>query len=233
MRPAITATLRYHITGTLAIQATYAASKTTTGTATDTDYAEDNRTTSTYHADFDSDQGHIRQWNAQLGYTFLRATPCRLTLWLGYSTLNQQLYLLDNDGSTDPNLHSTYDTRWRGPLATLESRFNLSPRFFTVLSATYHHTDYRSQANWNSIESFNHPVSFEQTATGRRTTFTLAPTYACSSHLAIFLSATYTTANTNTGTDRLYLKSGDVPQTQFNGAKASAFQALAGLTIIF
>jgi len=231
--PAIHTQLRWHISRAIALQGAFSTTNTTRGTATDTDYLHDNRTTPTYQGYFDSDEGHTRQWQVQAGYSFLRRSVCRLTVWAGYSIYNQQVYLLDNDGSSDPNLHSSYDTRWRGPLATLESRFTFSPHFFTTLSATYHQTDYRSQANWNVIESFNHPLSFEQTAKGYRAAFSIAPQIACSSHLVIFLNGTYTAADMGTGVDKLYLKSGDIPQTQFNGAKGTAFRAVAGITVLF
>ena len=231
--PVIDARLRWHISPAIAIQGSFSASNTTRGTATDTDYQNDNRTTPIYHRDFDSNEGHTRQWQAQAGYSFLRRSVCRLTVWLGYGVYNQQVYLLDNDGSSDPGLRSTYDTRWRGLIGALESRFTLSPHFFTVLSATYHQTDYRSQANWNRIESFNHPLSFEQTAKGYRAVFSVAPHLVCSDHLTVFLDGTYTTADTDTGVDRLYLKNGDIPQTQFNGAKATAFRAMVGITVLF
>ena len=231
--PALSAQLRWHISNAIALQGSFSVSNTSRGTATDTDYLHDNRNTPIYEGNFDSDEGHTRQWQAMAGYSFLRRTVCRLTVWVGYGSYNQQVYLRDNDGSTDPGLHSSYDTRWRGPVVSLESRFTFSPRFFTVLSATYHYTDYRAQANWNRIESFNHPVSFEQTADGYRAAFSLAPHLVCSSRLVVFLNGTYTTADTGTGVDRLYLKTGDVPQTQFNGAKGTAFQAAVGITVLF
>jgi len=231
--PAFSAQLRWHLSPTIAVQGSFTGSTTTGGTATDTDYAEDNRKTPIYKGNFDSDKGYTRQWQIQAGYALLRRPVCRLTAWVGYSTYNQQVYLLDNDGSSDPDLHSSYNTRWRGPVATLESRFTLSPHFFTTLSATYHQTGYRSQADWNLIEDFNHPISFQQTAKGYRAAFSLTPHFACSARVAFFLNATYTTAHTGTGVDRVYLKNGNTQETQFNGAKGTAFRIGAGITVLF
>lgn len=199
----------------------------TTGKATDTDYAEDDRRSPVYHARLDSDEGNLLTLGLYGGYMVLP----HLAVFAGYTSQAESLFLLDHAKST--NLRCTYDTRWKGISAGLSGDYNLTPRWQLSGTVEYSQLLYQAMADWNLIAAWQHPVSFTQQAQGFAIRTMLTTTFRVSSHLSLLLSAAGHLAETGTGTDQLFLESGTIQTTRFNGAKTLAKQLSTGAVFRF
>lgn len=199
----------------------------TAGKATDTDYAGDNRSSPVYHARLDSDEGHLLALGLYGGYQLLP----HLAIFAGYTVQQEALLLLDHTRST--HLRCTYDTRWKGISAGLSGDYDLTSRWQLKGTFAYSQLHYKAIADWNLIAAYQHPVSFIQQARGFGISTALTIRYRILPHLSWLLSAAYHFAETGTGTDQLFLESGTVLTTRFNGAITAAKQISTGAVFSF
>ena len=205
----------------------------TAGTATDTDYAEDNRTNQTFFAALDADKGSNTNAGVSLGFVF-RFKRIYLIPFAGYGFTKQNLYLLDHDrdqtGVGTP-LNSTYKPVWKGAILKLESGYDISKKISLKSELQYHQLDYEAKADWNLIDAFAHPVSFRHTANGFRAELLGGLSYKITPYLSALASAKYSHAVTGKGLDILYLADGDTRTTRLNGVNNSGTAIQIGLVL--
>jgi len=198
------------------------------GKATDSDYSEDNRQSRTFFAKMESDKGNIFNAYPGLGYQWQVSDAVSLIPAVGFGFNTQKLYLLDN-----AELKSTYAMRWRGPFASLQSKFKITSRLFSSLYASYHQVRYSAIANWNLIQSFKHPESFKHSANGYgiQTSFTLG--YNLNEDVALKISAAYSYWTTGAGVDELYLADGSTVKTKLNDVSLTGYTTQLGVIYVF
>lgn len=181
------------------------------GTATDTDYTGDNRTNVVFFAKVQSKTGSTTSLSSALGYNLISKPAYQLKIGGGYILERQNLFLTD-----DNSLNSNYLTNWSGPLIKTEQQFNVFNRTFFTVAGSYAQTNYRARANWNLIESLQHPVSFRHKAKG----FGVEGSAELKIHLTSSWTAGFGTSacywSTGKGIDELYLVDGTVQRTRLN-----------------
>jgi hypothetical protein len=223
--------LTWRVWKALLIRAGYTKAFITGGTVTDTDYGADNRTNPVYFGNFKGDKGFNASYNVMAGYRVSVKKDISFTTWLGYSNHTQQLYLLPADANTQSALESSYGTSWHGMVIGTGLQAKITQNLSVSPALTYYQVKYHGTADWNLIQSFRHPVSFEDFANG----FGIEPSvrflYQINRRLSICLNGQYFYWRTGKGTDYLYLSSGSTVTTQFNEAKREGFMAGLGLTI--
>ena len=109
------------------------------------------------------------------------------------------------------------------------SELRLAARWTLAAEITYSQVDYSAKADWNLIPTFSHPVSFRHQAEGYGIDMNAALQYHCSPHLLLHLGGGGFTRQTGTGTDRLYLVSGQTDATQLNGVGTDGIRWTGGL----
>lgn len=188
------------------------------GSATDTDYGQDNRTAPTYQSIVRSDEGHTYSYYAGLGYRF-EINSVVISPYAGYSK-NRQFLFLSGDAVQDgeKQLNSTYQTSWNGPRIGLDAHAAVKNWLSVKAGLSYTQSDYTGAADWNLIDAFAHPVSFKHNANGYQTNMNLQVNFQLIPKLSAFIRGNYTHSETGTGTDQLFLIDGRTLQSQFNGA---------------
>ena len=204
----------YKIYDQFAVDVMYEQQFTYNGSATDFDYAGDNRTLPTTELYLKSNKGKQSALNASVLYNLVAGTTLVANTGIGYSYAKRLFYLLND---SDPSLQTTYSTSWLGP--TISSSIKWQSPWFINLGADicFSILKYNAKGNWNLIEEFKHPVSFAHTANGSGWN---SDFYAEHQFRHIALSFHWLNSNwrTSAGTDKLYLKNGTIPETRLNGA---------------
>lgn len=191
------------------------------GSGNDSDYAEDNRKGNFNNIDFSSNQGYTYNIQVKANYSFPKVSFFVPKLSLGLEQLKQKLYLNDTEGF-DTGLNSTYRAVWNGGSIGVSIEIPIKS-FYISGGYAFGIYDYSAQANWNLKEDLQKPISFRHDALGFKHEIKLLAGYNISDHFDIGLSLNRNYGVTNTGTDQLYLVTGDEKRSQFNGIEFKQF----------
>ncbi len=211
----------------LSLQTSIAASFITSGKVSDTDYLNDNRKNSTFRGVFDSNKGTVNAYEALAGYRIFETNKINVTAYLGYGAARASLFLIGGP------LRSSYKTTWKGPIAQAEFQVKIGKHVSTEPVLAYHQLRYHAKANWNLVESFQHPVSFEHSAKGYQLSVGNRIRYHFNSRFSIAAGGDYLTGKTGNGIDKLYLSNNTIAYTQFNEAIRKRFSAGIQATMRF
>jgi hypothetical protein len=97
----------------------------------------------------------------------------------------------------------------------------------------YRQMSYYAEANWNLVNEFQHPVSFDHTANAFGISVNAAIKYRVTKRSLCTLSAGRDYFATGNGKDTLYYKNGDVSVTKLNGVRRDQTVASVGLQFMF
>jgi hypothetical protein len=210
----------------------YSRSFTTTGTSNDIDYQGNNRTNPIYNQNFNSNKGCTAAWSAGVGYMVFKNKTLSISPYIGYGINYQSYYLLGSNGNFS-NLNTSYKTQWRGPFLELSSALQIINRLKVAAYISYSQVNYSATADWNLIETFQHPVSFRDSANGYGVDAGAKLIFSINHHFSINIGGAYFKWETGTGTDQLYLVTGQTDKTQLNGAVRNGFRLESGLSFAF
>ncbi|SFM86445.1 hypothetical protein SAMN05428949_1092 [Chitinophaga sp. YR627] len=226
---------QFNLNSRLFIKGALSRSFIRSGNATDTDYAEDDRQRPSYHAQLDADEGYLSAFRLYGGYHLLQRPGVRLAIFAGYAANKEFLFLLDHAAyvSGEKNLRCTYNTSWKGISGGFSGLYRVTSWLDLTGELQYGQMNYNAVADWNLIDAFQHPVSFKHHARGFDLNGTVTGIFRLKSYLSLLLSGALRHAATGTGTDQLFLESGTVQTTQFNGAFTNAKQVTIGALIQF
>ncbi|RFM27358.1 omptin family outer membrane protease [Deminuibacter soli] len=198
-----------------------------TGKVSDRDYAGDNRTQNIYDGHFSGADGHLRSFSGGVGYRLIQRRGWELQPFIGYTNTQQQLSLTD-PGGVYSQLHSTYQTSWQGGYVKAKALVQLSKLFQLKAGAALRVMAYDAKADWNLINTFSHPISFKDAATGLGADIDAQLSLAVTRSLHVFAGAGWYYWKTGNGTDELYLADGSMSTTQFNEAVRQGWQLNLG-----
>jgi hypothetical protein len=217
----------------------------------DSDYEGDNRTKEYSRSNNKADEGDV--WDATLGigYQFnLLSDRLKLIPIGGYAYSEQNLRITDGlqtisepdlvppDARPHPlgpiiGLDSTYETQWTGPWLGMDVWFQPSPKITLYGSFEYHWADYEGVANWNLVDDFAHPRSFEHDADGSGIVVTLSGEYVLEGPWSLSFTANFQDWSTDAGLDRLYYADGTVADSRLNEVNWESYAILVGITYRF
>ncbi|MET3979628.1 hypothetical protein ABIB62_002214 [Mucilaginibacter sp. UYP25] len=225
-----TAALQWNYWGKLLLDARYSHVFVHSGTVTDNDYNGENRTDVVYNERFNADKGYSRDWSAAAGYQLINKSRFNLNAYAGYGISTQSFYILDRTGNF-PDLNSTYKANWKGPFGRAESAFGITNKLKVSLAATYNQVSYNAAADWNLIQTFQHPVSYRHTAKGFGIDGELFLAYRLFKNITIQAGGNYYTWQTGKGIDELFFNSGESNKTQLNKVERNGYQISMGITL--
>jgi hypothetical protein len=228
--PVVEAAADWNCWKSFTLRSTFSRLFIVSGDVTDMDYQGNDRTSRSYFGAFDANKGMSFSWRTTLEYAFHFGKTFTLTPALGYALHRQSLYLLSSDQSgSAAGLRSTYATRYQGVVLGVRGNIRLPGRFSLEAALLYDILNFRGRANWNLISTFRHPLSFEDDANGYNLEGNIKLGYTLNKKWSLFLTTTILHSKTGTGTDWLYLQSGQDVPTQFNGAVRDYISAGAGI----
>ncbi|NQX39567.1 hypothetical protein SAMN05421820_10244 [Pedobacter steynii] len=188
------------------------------GTATDHDYAADDRTQPTYSAFLKSNEGHTSRYSIALAYEIKFHELLAIMPYAGYAKNRQSFSLKNLEEKGDTKLNSRYQTNWSGTVVGLDLEVARLQRINLNAGLSYQQLHYTGLADWNLIDAFKHPLSFKHTAKGFESQVLLRLNFKINSMCAAYLRGEYRYAETGKGIDRLFLADGQERESRFNGA---------------
>lgn len=189
------------------------------GTATDHDYAADDRTQPTYSAFLKSDEGHTFRYSAALAYGLRLHEMLTVMPYAGYAYNRQSLSLKNfEEEKGDKKLNSRYQANWSGAVVGLDLEVARLQRVHLNAGLSYQQFHYTGLADWNLIDAFNHPLSFKHNAKGFESQVLLRLNFKINSMCTAYLRGEYRYAETGKGIDQLFLADGQERESRFNGA---------------
>lgn len=198
------------------------------GTVTDTDYRGDNRTDQVFYAKESASKGLVKSFRPGIEYLMVDQSRFDLSLGVGYLVTTKTYYLLNHA----TGLNSSYAAIWHGVSALYTVGVDLD--FCRLILLTdYSQVKYKATANWNLIDEFEHPVSFEHEARGFVFFNQLSIYKALANQVEAMVSGGYQFSSTGKGVDTLYKKDGDRPKTQLNDVTNQMFSLSLGVNYIF
>jgi hypothetical protein len=227
---AYNAALQWNIWNKVMLYGSYNRVSVRSGSVSDIDYSEDNRTAPVYNQNFSDNKGITSAWAAGAGYRLFNNSIFSLTPYIGYTGNIQNLYIVDETGQF-PMLNSSYKANWKGGFVKVISTVKIWRTLKVKVNVTYNQTNYNSQGDWNLINEFKHPVSYRQVADGYGINTTGQLSYNIIHQLSVFAGFSYFNWETGNGTDTLYLATGEDDKTQFNAAFRNGYQVSAGLQL--
>ncbi|ATL47772.1 hypothetical protein COR50_11685 [Chitinophaga caeni] len=205
---------------------------TVAGNATDADYRSDYRQDRTYFDRFDASRGFEWLFTPGVAYLLKINRYNSLNIYAGYYLNKEKYYLLPQGGNTRSDLKTTYQPTWKAWSVGFTYQLNINPNWNISPSFTYRQLDYDAAANWNLIEDFQHPVSFEHYAKGFEIQPQLDLSYFIKNGTALTFRVQYAHAATGHGSEALYLVNGETRATRLNGVTRDRF-GLSLLTGIY
>lgn len=184
----------------------------TSDEVSDTDFSKANRQDTSFHDVFNGDKGAVISCSAAAGYTIYFLKKNTIAPFAGYRHDSQSLYMLRDNGNVQGDLKSTYQTKWNGPFTGLDLEIWVYKKLAAQGRITYHQVQYAAKANWNLIENFKHPVSFEHHAKGYGLVTDIDLEYLVGKKISAILRIVYGYWTTGKGTDTLYHTNGDIVQ---------------------
>lgn len=203
----------------------------TKGIVTDHDYNGDNRTNEIYGATYAADRGLSAKWRAGIGYRLVDHERFVLTANSGYISILQVLSLRDDTGNS--GLNSNYKPHWNGAFVQTQMALDLGNRWRLAGDISYSQLKYKATADWNLIQSFEHPVSFRHYADGCRADGSVSIAMNITRHLSAHICAAAFFMQTGNGIDELYLTDGTISKTRLNGLTCKGTQLLFGFTFTY
>ena len=224
--------LQYNFWKGFFVQGNFSTSLILSGSVTDTDFGEDNRKDTLYHDTFDSNEGNIISFGGSLGYKIKFHENYSISPFIGFSSNQQSLYIVEVPGGLLTDLRCTYETQWNGLTLGLDSKIPIG-KFIIQPLIIYHQVNYSAKANWNLIETFKHPVSFTHDAKGFGIEPALNFHYTLNKTISILLGGKSGYWSTGKGVDTLYLTDGSTSTTQLNGAIRNNWSINLGASFSF
>ncbi|RYU91993.1 hypothetical protein EWM62_00705 [Mucilaginibacter terrigena] len=130
-----------------------------------------------------------------------------------------------------PDLNSTYKATWKGPFVKASVGLGVTDRLKITGNLKYNQANYSSIADWNLIQTFQHPVSYRHTAKGFGIDGDLKLVYAICKNIAIQAGGGYYSWQTGNGIDELYLSAGGSDKTQLNKVERNGYRISAGVVL--
>lgn len=196
----------------------------------DSDYAGDNRTEMFSRSENNAGNGHVVDGSIAYGYYINKQKKSKTAFVAGYSVNKQSLTLTDgNQTFSDPTyqsqpvgpfsgLNSTFDTRWEGPYLGLSFEKQSSRKLKLFSRFEYHFTKYYAEGNWNLSSAYAHPKSYEQSASGYGTVFSVGSEYQMNKEWALKTKLNFSHFKSKDGVHRAFAANGTTGETRLNEA---------------
>ncbi|TCV20411.1 hypothetical protein EDC17_1002124 [Sphingobacterium alimentarium] len=221
--------LEYGIESTLShkklfLRTDIALQSTLYGNVSDIDYDGDNRTSPYSTLYLSNHKGLGYSLKIQPGYYWTRSNKTSFATYASLDYSGRKLYLLnDKDWQTNntnyiPGLNSYYNYRFPsyGVGVLLDQR--LSNTLSTQIALEGYVSQYAAYGNWNLIDDFEKPKSYEHKGTGKKINARLGLSYHLTARTSLGIEYNLNHFGVSNGKDYLYSKSSGLLKARLNDA---------------
>jgi len=198
------------------------------GSATDSDYTEDNRNSLSSISQSDIND-EVHDLCIGLGYQIdLFSDKFKIAPLAGVSYHTQNIRQTNGvqtvsagagvpaQGQPLRGLNSTYETEWRSWFVGIDLDFEVVKNLFLSSSLEYHNAAYEAAANWNLRDDFAHPVSFTHEALGEGAVVNISVNRVFAENWLIGLMYGWEGWSTAPGEDVLFWEDGTTTTSPLN-----------------
>ena len=221
--------LEYGIDATLKhqnfiLKANISLNNTLFGNVSDIDYAEDNRTAPYSTLQLSNHKGNGYSIQLKPGYNWSKKEQLAFVTYVTFDYSGRKLYLLNDKDwhSSNKNyisgLNSYYKYNFPAYGLGTSLDYTLSTKLSSQLALEGYVSSYYAYGNWNLIEDFEKPISYEHKGKGMKFSSSLAFAYRISSYTKLGLNYQFNHFTVNHGKDFLYSKSQGLMKSKLNKA---------------
>lgn len=217
------------------LNADFLLQKTLNGSVTDFDYDGDNRTQRFTELYLSNHKGSGHSIKIQPGYNWSTQENLHFVTYLSFDHSSRSLYLLNdqdwqsNDRNYIAGLNSYYKYKFPNYGAGIALDYKFDPKWSTQFAIEGYLSKYYAYGNWNLIEDFEKPISYEHKGNGQKFFATAGFAYALSPNLGIGMQYNFGHFNIQNGKDYLYTYSEGTKRTRLNDANETKHSFLFNL----
>ncbi|MBI5888374.1 MAG: TonB-dependent receptor [Deltaproteobacteria bacterium] len=206
----------------------------------DSDYNGNGRTQEFSRSNNRADSGSVWDTSAGLGYKLTRSftgAAIEVIPMAGYAIYQQNLRITDGFQTIPATgsfggLNSSYTARWFGPWAGAEGAYK-SGKLTVKGGLEYHAIGYSASADWNLRTDFQHPNSFDHSASGYGVVATGGADYALSKSWSADGDIHMHKFRASNGVDTTHFADGTSASTKLNEVRWDSIGIMAGLKYSF
>jgi len=202
------------------------------GTATDRDWAQNNRQKLFSLSHSDTTGNTLKQINIGIGFSMHPFSHITFSPLVGYSYKEQNIrvqngvqdmalstYTYATPGRIS-KLDSSYNSRWEGSFIGAELKYQFYSHQNWIINAQYHRVHYNAYANWNLRKDLDHPVSFQHSAEqGKGIAFITGWQSLFTKHFSLSLLIHYQKFYSGRGIDRLFFSNNTYAVSPLNNVQ--------------
>jgi hypothetical protein len=209
--------------------------KTLFGDVTDFDYDGENRTQPYTELYLSNHKGTGHTIKIQPGVDWSTQENLSFVTYLSFDHSSRSLYLLNdknwrtNDRNYIAGLNSYYKYKFPNYGIGASVDYNFYANWSTQVAIEGYLSKYYAYGNWNLIENFEKPISYEHKGNGKKIFASAGLAYALSSNSRIGVQYNLGHFNVQNGKDYLYHKDDGVLRTRLNNANETKHSFLLNL----
>ena len=209
--------------------------KTLFGDVTDFDYDGDNRTQPYTQLYLSNHKGTGHTFKIQPGIDWSKQENLSFVTYLSFDHSSRSLYLLNdknwrsNDRNYLPGLNSYYKYKFPNYGVGIAMDYDVNENWSTQIAIEGYLSKYYAYGNWNLIEDFEKPISYEHKGNGKKIFTTTGFSYALSPNTRLGIQYNLGHFNVKNGKDHLYHKADGVLRTRLNDANETKHSFLLTL----
>lgn len=219
----------------LVLRADFLLSKTVFGDVSDIDYDGDNRTLPYSKLYLSNHKGTGYSLKFQPGYEWSNRNDISLITFLSVDYISRRLYLLNdkdwqsNNSNYISGLNSYYKYKFPNYGLGMQLDFTFHENWSANVGLEGYLSKYYAYGNWNLIEDFEKPISYEHKGNGKRINTSLGVAYNLSANTKIGLDYQLNHFDVQNGKDYLYTKSDGLLRSRLNDANETKHMLLLHL----
>lgn len=205
------------------------------GNVSDIDYDGDNRTQPYSKLYLSNHKGSGYALKLQPGYDWSYNERLSFVTFLSLDYSGRKLYLLNdkdwrtNDQNYISGLNSYYKYKFPSYGAGANLDYQLNNKWNTHIGAEAHFSKYYAYGNWNLIEDFEKPISYEHRGNGKKIAADVGLSYDIDENISLGLKYNLNHFGVHNGKDYLYSKQDGLLRTRLNDANETRHSFLLNM----
>lgn len=207
------------------------------GDVSDIDYDGDNRTLPYSKLYLSNHKGFGYSLQFQPGYEWSHRNDLSFITYVSLDYISKNLYILNdkdwrsNNTNYISGLNSYYKYKFPNYGLGVQLGYSLNDVWYVQTSVEGYFSKYYAYGNWNLIENFEKPISYEHKGNGKQLNTSLGIAYSLSPITKIGVDYQLKHFDVKNGKDYLYTKSDGLVKSRLNDANETKHMLLLHLNV--